>query len=234
LTSPSNGGFAGPRLGLRADVQGLRGIAVLLVVLYHAGNLVPHGFLGVDMFFAISGFVITASLVGEFVSTGRLDLRAFYARRVRRLLPALALMVAFVSTAGVLAAPFEAQPLTSATAAAAALFGANVYLMHLSTGYFAVQTAVDPLLHTWTLGVEEQFYVIFPLLLVVVLRTRRAVAVFAGVLAVGVVSFDLFMVGSNANGPGRFAFYGSPARAWEFALGAHRRSGHRSQAPSRR
>jgi peptidoglycan/LPS O-acetylase OafA/YrhL len=213
-------GFAGPRVGLRADVQGLRGIAVLLVVAYHAGNLVPHGFLGVDMFFAISGFVITASLVGEFVSTGRLDLRAFYARRVRRLLPALALMVAFVSLGGVLAAPFDAQPLTSATAAAAALFGANVYLMHLSTGYFSVQTAVDPLLHTWTLGVEEQFYVIFPLLLVVVLRTRRVVAAFAGVIAVGIVSFDTFMVDSNANGPGRFAFYGSPARAWEFALGA--------------
>jgi peptidoglycan/LPS O-acetylase OafA/YrhL len=213
-------GFSGSRLGFRADIQGLRGIAVLLVVLYHAGNLVPRGFLGVDMFFAISGFVITGSLVGEFVATGRLNLGSFYARRVRRLLPALALMICFVAVAGVLAAPFEAQPLASATAAAAALFGANVYLMHLSTGYFQVQTTIDPLLHTWTLGVEEQFYVISPLLLLLVLRSRRVLTAFAGVFAVGIVSFDLFMVGSNANGPGHLAFYASPARAWEFGLGA--------------
>src|SRR5262249_15074105 len=124
-------------------------------------------------------------------------------------------MLVTVSLVGVLAAPFEAQRMTAVTAIAAALFSANAYLMQLGTGYFDVQTTADPLLHTWTLGVEEQFYLLFPLLLLATLRARAA-AVIAGIVAVSIVSYDVFLLGTHS----RFGFYASPARAWEFGLGA--------------
>jgi peptidoglycan/LPS O-acetylase OafA/YrhL len=157
----------------RADVQGLRGIAVLLVVLYHAGLDVPGGFTGVDVFFVISGFVITGLLLRELDASGSLDLRRFYARRIRRLLPALAVMLTVVAAVGLLASPVGAQVTTAHTGIAASLFAANAYLYRLGTGYFDVRTTLDPLLHTWTLGVEEQFYLVFPALLLAAWRVAR-------------------------------------------------------------
>ena len=210
----------------RADIQGLRGVAVLLVVLYHAGLRVPGGFTGVDVFFVISGFVITGLLLRELEATGSLELRRFYARRIRRLLPALALMLVVVAVVGVLASPLDGQVTGSHTGIAASLFAANIYLLRLSTGYFDAKTTLDPLLHTWTLGVEEQFYLVFPALLLISWRLskRRSRGIsFLTIACVSAASLGLALalsIQKTSPAAGRFAFYGSPVRAWEFGIGA--------------
>jgi len=222
------------RMKKRPDIQGLRAIAVLLVIGYHADFHIPGGFDGVDIFFVISGYVITGTLLNELASTGRISLPRFYVRRIKRLLPAAALMLAFVAVAGVLADPAGAQHMSAITGMFTALFSSNLYLAYLPTGYFDVSTTTNPLLHTWTLGVEEQFYVVFPLLLLGgwwLGRTRfgrgqsRAISVLV-VSGVCAVSF-LFSRGLNSGHfltdralDARLAFYSSPSRAWEFGLGA--------------
>ena len=217
----------------RADVQGLRAIAVLLVVLFHAGLQVRGGFTGVDVFFVISGFVITGSLLAELRRTGKVRLLAFYARRARRLLPALALMITVVSLLGVLVTPLQIQRMEAKTGVAASLFVANLQLYHLpATGYFDTKVTADPFLHTWTLAVEEQFYVVFPALLLLgwalACRRRRPSPAIVGwaIALVSVASLGLSIAltyGLKLPGistPRAFAFYSSPTRAWEFGVGA--------------
>jgi len=214
----------------RWDIQGLRAVAILLVVLYHGGFHVRGGFSGVDVFFVISGFVITGTLLRELESTGTLSLRAFYARRVRRLLPALALMLAVVTLVGILLTPIAGMRITSLTGVFASIFGANVYLSGLGAGYFDVSTSLDSLLHTWTLGVEEQFYLVFPGVLLVSWVTARRLRVgsrAASVLAIATVAVAsgvlavLLSRGRVGGGHGvQYAFYLSPPRAWEFGAGA--------------
>lgn len=207
---------------------------MLLVIAYHAGLHVPGGFTGVDIFFAISGFVITGTLLGELTSSGRVSLSRFYVRRVKRLLPALAVVLVFVALVGILAEPIGAQHMSALTGVFASFFSANVYLDHLPTGYFDVSTTINPLLHTWTLAVEEQFYVVFPTLLAIgwwlgrskPARGRSREVAFAIIAAVCVVSFmfsyslsrGYFPSGSRSHE--KLAFYASPTRAWEFGVGA--------------
>ncbi|MEA2126057.1 MAG: hypothetical protein QOI80_2839, partial [Solirubrobacteraceae bacterium] len=205
----------------RQDVQGLRAIAVLYVVVFHAGLPWDGGFTGVDVFFVISGFVITGVLAREQHATGRLDLWRFYSRRVKRLLPALAVMLVAVSILGVVAAPVGGVTNGTGTGIFAALFSANLYVYRLSTGYFDLDSELNPLLHTWTLGVEEQLYVGFSLLLLAswALARRRGGDGRAIVLgAVAAVTVGSFAVALAA--PEKLAFYGSPARAWEVGVGA--------------
>lgn len=219
----------------RGDIQGLRGIAVLAVVLYHAGAHAPGGFTGVDVFFAISGFVITGTLLRQLVARDRLHLGGFYLRRIKRLLPAFATMTVVVAAVGVLATAASALRLSAVTGAAASLFFANVYLFHVGSGYFDISTSLDPFLHTWTLGVEEQFYVVFPAALVATwwlarrrLRAGHGGARLLAALVFGVASLASFALAvALSSGPvggalarQKFAFYGSPTRAWEFGLGA--------------
>ncbi len=218
----------------RPDIQGLRAVAVLLVIAYHAGFSVPGGFTGVDIFFVISGFVITGTLLAELSATGHISFSRFYVRRIRRLLPALALMLVFVVLVGVLTDPIGAQHQAAMTGVFASFFSANGYLYHLGTGYFDVSTTLNPLLHTWTLAVEEQFYVVFPALLALGWwlgsrrlarrRSRVVASVVIGLACVSsfVLSFALssgYIAASQANA-NRLAFYASPTRAWEFGVGA--------------
>lgn len=222
-----------PNAGLqqhRPDIQGLRAIAVLAVVAFHAGLPVPGGFLGVDVFFVISGFVITLMLRREWVSTGRIRLGVFYKRRFLRLAPALALMICFtlIASAFVLS-PFGAQVRAAQTAIGAEFSVANFVIAFTTGGYFDLIAQVNPLLHTWSLSVEEQFYFVFPgILLLTWLLARRFIALKAlpvFVLSVGILgTFALALVGITGwtpkYGASLLSFYSPFTRAWEFGLGA--------------
>lgn len=220
--------------GFRRDIQGLRALAVLLVVFYHAGWGFSGGFVGVDVFFVVSGFVITGMLLREFDSSGSIRLRLFYARRARRLLPALALLLVVVLVASTwILSPFGQQQWAARTAAAACAFVANLYLYTSLAGYFAPAAETNPFLHLWTLSVEEQFYLVLPAVLLVALRVRARVAPLrSSRLAVGVVmgalSFgSLALCWSLTSGhrpipvadPRRFAFFSTLTRMWEFGGG---------------
>ena len=221
--------------GRRGDVQGLRALAVVLVVVYHTGAALPGGFVGVDVFFVISGYVITRILLREFEQTDRISFRSFYLRRIRRIMPPLALMLTVVMLLGVFLAPIGGQRVTAKTGVAAALLNANTFLARYGAGgYFDVDASLNALLHTWSLSVEEQFYLFFPALLALAwwggrrigrLNGPRAVAVM--LVSVGVVSFGLsWMLSTGHSGPlslddltGPVAFYSSPTRTWEFVAG---------------
>jgi peptidoglycan/LPS O-acetylase OafA/YrhL len=206
----------------RPDVEGLRAIAILAVVLFHAG--VPHitgGFVGVDVFFVISGFVITGLLLRQRNATGTTSFLTFYARRVRRILPAalLVIVVSIIATAAFVGGRDTA--LFSSDGRWTALFLGNVHFSHAYPSLFATRPT-SPLQQYWSLAVEEQFYLVYPALFVALLTlrgtwsTRARLAI--GLSAVIFVSFVASVATSHA---GQFAAYDSPfTRAWELALGA--------------
>lgn len=196
-----------------------------IVVAFHAG--VPGftgGFVGVDVFFVISGFLITGLLVNELRATCSISLSRFYARRVRRLLPALAVVLTATLLLGsvlLLSVAGEQQDLAK-SALAAALSASNIYFW-LGSNYFSVHADLMPLLHTWSLSVEEQYYLVWPtLLIVLMLAARKRPEVFtrllwAVLLLVGVTTFAANVHMTTTDPPG--AFFLMPMRAWEFALG---------------
>ena len=201
----------------RPDIDGLRAVAVLSVVAGHAGFL-SGGFIGVDVFFVISGYLITAILVGE-MQRDAYSLTRFYERRVRRLFPALFVMMAASALAACwLMLPEELNEF-GASVVATALYFSNM-LFWSQSGYFDSAAATKPLLHTWSLAVEEQFYIVFPLLLALVWRLgrRRQLALHAGVALTLLATFGL-SVWALAHRPVA-AFYWAPLRAWELMCGA--------------
>lgn len=200
----------------RADIDGLRALAVLPVIAFHAGVPgVSGGFAGVDVFFVISGYLITAILMRD-IAEGRFSVAGFYERRARRILPALVTVVAATAPFAALWMFPEDLPGYFRSVVAVAVFGSNLLFLS-ETGYFDGAAEEKPLLHTWSLAVEEQFYILFPLLLLAVARggVRRMTGVF---LALAIASFALSVWG------GRWApsssFYLLPARAWELMAGA--------------
>ena len=201
----------------RSDIEGLRGVAVLLVVLYHAG--VPGaagGYVGVDVFFVLSGYLITGLLVGEVRQSGTVDLLRFYGRRARRLLPASALVLAAtVAASAVLFSPID-QAQFAKTVVATALYLSNVFFARRATDYLGSEADANPLLHMWSLSVEEQFYLVWPVLILLAMRLgrRRLPAVLAAVV---VVSLGASVWLTEVRQP--WAFFSSPTRAWEFAVG---------------
>lgn len=215
----------------RPDIQGLRAIAVLMVVLFHSRLPVPGGFVGVDVFFVISGFVITGMLHREWQQTGRIRFGNFYLRRFKRLMPALAIMVAVVMViSAVVLSPLGAQQTAAKTGIAAILSVANFVIAGTTGGYFDAPAETNPLLNTWSLSVEEQFYLVFPALIALGWsRSRRRWPRWLGasfvVAVVAVVSFALAVAGSWGFTMSGFdavvlGFYSPFSRAWEFAVGA--------------
>lgn len=202
----------------RADVDGLRAIAVIGVLLAHidAVNLLPGGFLGVDVFFVISGFVITQLIIRERLE-GSFSLSSFYIRRVRRLLPLL-LVVIFVSLLISLFVTVPSRINTLAESALSALFGVSNFYFMFQDSYWAPAAAEQPLLHTWSLGVEEQFYVVFPFLLLLGLRFLRFREVLAVLTILVIGSF--FAANYISNWRDEIGFYSLPTRAWELGTGA--------------
>jgi len=207
------------RFTFRADIEGLRGVAVLLVVACHCG--LPGfrgGFIGVDVFFVLSGYLITGLLEREISRTSRIDLVTFYARRARRLLPSCALML----VATMLAAISLSAPQETLSIARAAFFTSlnlsNVFFDCSASDYFAADVMSNPLLHTWSLGIEEQFYAVWPALL---LLARRKTSMQGSLMAVLSILLVLSFVCSLALAhiAPIFAFYELPSRAWEFCAG---------------
>ncbi|MGC1549941.1 MAG: acyltransferase, partial [Rhodanobacter sp.] len=210
------------RLGYRSDVEGLRAVAILLVVAVHAGvPWLAGGFVGVDVFFVLSGFLITGLLVQEISDTGRLRFMDFYVRRLRRLLPALLVMLLVIcALAALLLAPSEQRDQADA-AGMAALWLSNIHFAFAQQSYFAPGTETNLFLHTWSLGVEEQFYLIWPALLVWLLGRdgqRGMARLKIGMFVLIAVSL-LACVMLTYQAP-QLAFYMMPLRAWQFAAGA--------------
>jgi len=201
----------------RPDIDALRGIAVLAVFIYHLnGAWLPGGFTGVDVFFVISGYVVTGSLLAHQQEPLGPRLAGFYLRRMRRLLPNLLCAVGITSIGiAFLVPPKETRGLF--TAAVKALYGwSNNHFLQNSTNYFGLDASLNPLSHTWSLGVEEQFYLVFPLLLALLgAHRRRALPLLLGFLAASLLmSFWWTREAPMA------AFFLMPSRFWELGGGA--------------
>ncbi|MDW6024697.1 acyltransferase family protein [Mesorhizobium sp. BAC0120] len=203
----------------RPDIEGLRALAVLGVVAFHLGmTSLPGGFAGVDIFFVISGYLITQLLQQEIARHGTVDLWRFYARRARRLLPAsILVIVATLAVGYFILAPSE-QQLYSKGALFASTYVINLWLIRWSLDYFAQDASNNPFIHFWSLSVEEQFYFAWPALLILFSRLRLGRhGVSLAMAAVAVVSFAVCAWLTEVSQP--WAFYFSPFRAWEFAVG---------------
>ena len=222
-TNDSRAQRAVPALRYRPEVDGLRAIAVIFVILFHAGvPLAPGGFIGVDVFFVISGFLITSLLAQELQETGTIRLVGFWARRARRILPA-AILVLFASLA--LAAPVL-EPLQRVAAlrdfAAAAVYILNWSLARRATDYFDIQTDPSLYLHYWSLSIEEQFYVVWPLLILAAVyfaaKAKRPPKLAALCIVITAASLAFCIYLTSRNQP--LAFFSTFSRAWELSLGA--------------
>ncbi|HET6506048.1 MAG TPA: acyltransferase family protein [Baekduia sp.] len=204
------------RHGIRPEIQALRALAVSLVVAWHLWpDDVPGGFVGVDVFFAISGYLITSLLLRELEATGRVSLRDFWARRARRILPAALTVVACCAAATALVVPLTDWQGFFGDFRASTLYVQNWHLAAEAVDYFHADDAPSPVQHFWSLAVEEQFYLVWPVLLLLA-RRRAAVTVLAVVLAVASLGYS---VAHTADDPAD-AYFATTTRGWELGAGA--------------
>lgn len=204
-----------PSVKYRPDIDGLRAVAVMLVLNFHAfPEALPGGFIGVDVFFVISGFLITGIITRE-LDQKRFSLADFYNRRIRRIFPALIVVLAATLVLGWLWMLPAAYAQLSADVFASAAFFANFALLSQS-GYFDIEAAKKPLLHLWSLGIEEQFYLVWPLILMLAARMRWRIFVVAAVIGLASFLLNVALIRSNPVA----TFYLPFTRAWELAAGA--------------
>jgi len=211
------GSFDSHQTQYRSDLDGLRAIAVLSVIAYHlSGRYLPGGYLGVDIFFVLSGYLITNVIWREALK-GEFSIARFYERRVRRIMPALLVVLLVVTAVAiVLLLPIDLKGYTKSVFATLG-FVANIYFWR-DTNYFSRLAEEKPLLHCWSLGVEEQFYIIFPLLVILCIRWRRSILFpVTAVLVVFSLIANILAIRMSATGP---AFFLLPTRAWEIGAGA--------------
>lgn len=206
--------------GFRTDVQGLRAVAVGLVVINHTFGWPAGGFVGVDVFYVISGFLITGLLLRELDATGSVSLRAFYARRIRRIVP-VALFVLLVTVIGAFAVWFAPRALqTALDALSAALFVSNWHFAALGTDYLAGGGAVSAVQHYWSLSIEEQFYALWPLALLalfaVVRGSRRRLGIIVGIAIAVSLAWAAYRTAQDPSA----AYFDTFGRAWELFAGA--------------
>jgi peptidoglycan/LPS O-acetylase OafA/YrhL len=212
----------GERLSYVKGLDGIRAFAVGAVMAFHGGvTHVTGGFLGVDVFFCLSGFLITSLLLGEARHTGTIRLGAFWARRARRLLPALFLVLCFVGLYAWLAAPPGAYPGLRLDSLATLLYVANWHFILEGQTYFQAALAPSPLTHTWSLAIEEQFYLVWPIVVLAIVKLRRSPATVLVVAAVGAVASTAWMAWLHRGGgdPTRL-YYGTDTHAMTMLTGA--------------
>ena len=202
-------------LKYRADIDGLRAFAVLPVILFHAGvSWLPGGFVGVDIFFVISGYLISSIILRE-INADSFSFGKFYERRVRRIVPALLVMLLVtVSAFQIISLPDQAVSVSES--GVAALLSLSNFYFWMESGYFSPTAEFMPLLHTWSLAVEEQFYLVFPIILIAIHKLRFSIS---SVLVLGTIAAFLISLWLSVNKPS-VAYDLLPARAWELAIGA--------------
>ncbi|MBC7374642.1 MAG: acyltransferase, partial [Frankiales bacterium] len=209
-----------PAADHRRDVEGLRAVAVLLVVASHVLGFPRGGYVGVDVFFVVSGFLITGLLLREHARSGRISLREFYARRVRRLLPAAVLVLAVTNVLASLVFAGERAGQTLRDALWSLGFLANVHFADIGTDYFDQARPPSPVQHYWSLAVEEQFYLVWPLLLLGLLllagRRRRTLLLLVAGLSTASLAWSVLLTSADATA----AYFSTSARAWELGAGA--------------
>jgi peptidoglycan/LPS O-acetylase OafA/YrhL len=198
----------------RPDIDGLRAIAVLSVVFFHAfPSVLTGGFVGVDVFFVISGFLITGILYRE-SQLGQVSLKSFYSKRVRRIFPALLLVLVFSLVIGWIALTSDEYTQLTRHGAAGAAFLSNVVFWRES-GYFDNPAETKPLLHLWSLAIEEQFYLFWPLILIYIFKPVKKILIPIGVLIAASLSYSIWKIGVDAVGD----FYSLLTRFWELLVG---------------
>jgi peptidoglycan/LPS O-acetylase OafA/YrhL len=219
-TPTTRSAHAVARGGIRPEIQALRALAVSLVVAWHLWpDAVPGGFVGVDVFFAISGFLITSLLVREVEATGRVSLRDFWARRARRILPAALTVVAACAGATALLVPVTDWQQFFGDFRASALYVQNWHLASAAVDYFHAGDAPSPVQHFWSLAVEEQFYLVWPVVVlacVTATRRRWVLGVVLGAITLASLVYSVAHTGADPAG----AYFATTTRGWELGAGA--------------